>query len=126
MKYLKLLSKITLLVLLLSLTGCYYNEVVPESLPPVGNEVSFSLDIQPIFNANCVGCHNGTLNPNLTTGNSYTFLTVTDPTMVIPNNAAGSELYQRINGGGMPPSGSLSTTKINLVKTWINQGALNN
>lgn len=129
-KILKLTSKVAVLVLLLSLTGCYYNEVVDQTqLPPVNDEISYALDIQPIFNDNCVVCHDGTLDPDLTEGNSYTFLTVTDPDMVVAGDADGSELYQRMNGiggGVMPPSGALSAANINLVKTWINQGALNN
>ena len=115
------------LVLMISLTGCYYNEVEEEVIPP-NNDVSFANDIQPIFNTSCVSCHPSVADPDLTEGNSYTFLTVTDPDMVIPSDADGSELYQRLIGVGniMPPSGSLSNADISLVEVWINQGALNN
>jgi len=127
-KLTRIIGAISSLVLMLSLSGCYYNDVVEESIPPT-NDVSFANDIQPIFNQSCVACHNGTLDPDLREGKSYTFLTITDPEMVVPFDSDGSELYQRLNGIGgdiMPPSGSLSNADISLVRDWIDQGALNN
>jgi hypothetical protein len=130
-KILKLTSKVAVLVLLLSLTGCYYNEVVDQTqLPPINDEISFSLDIQPILNENCIACHDGTLDPNLTEGNAYTSLT-SIPGGIVPGDAAGSELVEMLehdpaNPNPMPPAGPISTTKINLIKAWIDQGALNN
>jgi hypothetical protein len=44
---------------------------------------------------------------------------------VIPGNAAGSTLYQEVNGGGMPLGGApLSAVQIQSIADWINQGAL--
>ncbi|MGV6845035.1 MAG: hypothetical protein ACWA42_02775 [Lutibacter sp.] len=127
----KHLSKVTLLILLLSLTGCYYNEVVDQSdLPPINTEVSFSQDIQPILNDNCVVCHDGTLDPNLTEGNSYTSLTGI-PGGIVAGDASSSELIDMLEhdpaaDNPMPPAGPIATSKIDLIKAWINQGALNN
>lgn len=127
-KITRILVVATMFILMLSLTNCYYDEVlVIEDTTPTA--ISFANDIQPIFNANCVSCHPSVSVPDLTEGNSYTFLTVTDPALVVPNDADGSELYQRIlgiGGGVMPPSGSLSKTDIKLIRDWINNGALNN
>lgn len=115
------------LILMLSLSSCYYDDIIEEVIPP-NTDISFANDIQPIFNANCVACHNGSLKPNLSEGNSYTSITVTNPEHIVPNDADGSVLYQRLIGIGnlMPPSGSLSNKNISLVKNWINQGAQNN
>lgn len=115
------------LILMLSLSGCYYDDIIEEVIPP-NTDIKFAADIQPIFNANCVGCHNGSLKPNLSEGNSYTSITVTNPEQIVPNDADGSVLYQRLIGIGnkMPPGGSLSNKDISLVKNWINQGAQNN
>lgn len=115
-------------ILILSLTSCYYDEVLEDITPTPNDDVSFAADIQPIFNQHCASCHNGGLDPDLREGTSYNFITVIDPNQVVPGDADGSELYQRLIGVGniMPPSGSLSNTDINLVKDWINQGALNN
>ncbi|RLD25983.1 MAG: hypothetical protein DRI75_12515 [Bacteroidetes bacterium] len=124
----KLISIAAVLILILSLTSCYYDEVPEEPIRPPNLDVSFANNIQPIFNTHCISCHNGTLNPDLREGNSYNFLTITDPDSVVPNDADGSELYQRLIGVGniMPPSGALSNNDVSLVRDWINQGALNN
>jgi len=121
----------TLLIIIgvgLTLDSCYYDKYQSVVNDPTAAAVSFATDIQPIFNANCIVCHPSVNNPDLTQGNSYIFLTVTDPGLVVPNNAVGSELYQRLTGIGgiMPPSGSLSNSKVALIKNWINQGAKNN
>lgn len=127
-KITRILGVTTMIILILSLTGCYYDELVERELPANTN-VSFATDIQPIFNNDCIACHNGTLDPDLREGFSYDFMTITDPGLIVPNDADGSELYQRlfgIGGGLMPPGGSLSDIDISLIEAWINQGALNN
>jgi len=122
------LGVLTSIILILSLTGCYYDEGLEDITPTPNDDVSFAADIQPIFNQYCASCHNGGLDPDLREGTSYNFITVTDPDQVVPGDAEGSELYQRLIGVGniMPPSGALSNTDIDLVRDWINQGALNN
>lgn len=124
------ISKVNVLILLLSLSSCYYDEeiVIPEEVLEPVEDVSFANEIQPIFNEFCVACHPTVAAPDLTEGNSFNAITITDPNLVIPNDADGSELYQRLIGIGdlMPPSGSLSDADINLVKSWIEQGAKNN
>jgi hypothetical protein len=122
----RILSSVIILAMMFSLTGCYYDEVVENST--INENVSFANDIQPLFNANCVACHPSLSDPDLTEGNSYNFIRVIDPALVVPGDANGSELYQRLTGVGniMPPSGSLSNADIKLVEDWINQGALNN
>ena len=128
-KILKLISKATVLVLLLSLTGCYYDDVLPEvELPPV-DDVSFAADIQPILTTNCAACHSGSLEPDLRAGNAYAALMGLPIGSIVPGDAEGSELFEMLNGGGdnpMPPDGPMSAAQINLFKSWINQGALNN
>ncbi|MFK5958824.1 MAG: hypothetical protein QM495_08135 [Lutibacter sp.] len=126
-KIIYITTKVAVFVMLLSLTSCYYNDVY-EYTPPVVTEVSFAIDIQPIFNENCIACHPAISIPDLTEGNSYNFLTVTDPDLVIPFDAEGSELYQRMisTTAPMPPSGKLSSKKTSLIKAWINDGAKDN
>lgn len=108
--------------------------------------VSFATHIQPIFNSNCItACHQ-------TGGTASTFLILTDDVayanlvnksstqttggglLVVPSDSANSVLYQRVSGVGldpteqtMPQNGSLlSSDKQTLIKTWIDEGALNN
>jgi hypothetical protein len=51
--------------------------------------------------------------------------------LVIPNDADNSILFKKVDGSGaygsnMPLSQSLSTTQIDAIKQWINEGAQNN
>ncbi|HCE54317.1 MAG TPA: hypothetical protein DER05_04605 [Lutibacter sp.] len=125
-KIFQIIYKSAVLLLLLSVTSCYYDEVLPEvELPPVPG-VSFTTDIQPIFTANCAGCHTASLAPDLRQGNAYA--AIVNGTFIVPNSIDNSVLYQRLIGNGnlMPPSGPLTAAKLNLVKSWIEQGAKNN
>ena len=123
----KLLLIVIGLVLPLTFSSCYYDELPPENIV-IPDVVSYSTDIQPIFNQSCIGCHNpGSVEPDLTNPNSYNIL-INDG-WVVPENANGSVLYKSLIGDGaplMPPNGALSDGKITLVQKWINQGALNN
>ncbi len=118
----------TLVVLssLLILAGCYYDEVIEEIIPE-DTIVSFSAEIQPIFNTNCTSCHPLIVAaPNLTEDNSY--YAVLTGNYIVSKDLNASILYQRLIGqpSVMPPSGPLPKNKIELVKKWIEQGALNN
>lgn len=109
---------------LLILSGCYYDEA-EEVLPPDG-AVSFAADIQPIFNNHCIACHPVLGPPDLTEGNAYE--AITNGVYIIPEDIGSSLLYQRLVGNPsiMPPSGSLPSSEIELLKAWIEQGALQN
>ena len=105
---------------------------------------SFALDIQPIFNVSCnnSSCH-GTSSSranaylDLRPGKSYGALVKVmgnqeSIVRVIPGDAAGSYLIIKLEGrqrvGSRMPKGAkaLSTTTIQNIKNWINQGAANN
>lgn len=103
--------------------------------------ISFTSNIQTIFDNNCTGCHHsGELLPSflpLTDDLSYSNLVnkastyTPGGTLVIPNNYTGSILYKRVSGTSigerMPKGGtSLDPTDIGYIKTWIDEGALDN
>ncbi len=100
------------------------------------NEVSFSNDIQPIFDNNCISCHPSSGNLDLTAGNSYNQLVNINASgytaiRVIPNEPENSVLYKKIDGSGtygsnMPLGGSLNANEVELIRLWIEQGAKNN
>jgi len=111
----------------LLLNSCYYDaypeyDVIDEI--PDTQIVSFKDDIQPII-AFCAGCHNGSLNPDLTEGNAYNSLV---SSFITANNADGSKLFDFMPGfGEHPDTGkTLSADELALLREWINQGALNN
>lgn len=93
--------------------------------------ISYSKEIQPIFNAYCISCHteqHAKLNLKsccsyeqlLETGFSASYIDTT----VIENG----NLYRHITGNLslMPPSGKLTQDLIDKIKNWIKQGAKNN
>lgn len=101
------------------MTSCYYDEIFEAELPE-GTVVEFSADILPIFVAsNCIQCHDGGQDPDLTAGNEYTSLV---PDYVNANDAATSSLYTKLSGG----HGNVDTASLLLIEEWINSGALNN
>jgi mono/diheme cytochrome c family protein len=95
--------------------------------------VSFTNDVQPIFNGTCTNCHGGSGGVSLTSyaalmnsvGNNY------GENVVVPGNADASGLVDKIepnpqHGNRMPTGGALSPVEIQTIRTWINEGALNN
>ena len=111
-------------------------------VPPV-TTISLSADIQPIFNASCVVCHQG--NPaaggmNLESGQAYGNIVNKKSSesalmRVTPGSPENSYLVRKLEGthtqaGGsgdrMPPGSSLPAAQIELVRRWISLGAPNN
>jgi hypothetical protein len=121
------------------------SEPTAPNTPPSGSTVSFSQQIQPIFNNNgCVGCHGGSGGLTLAPGQSYNNLVkvnaqagCTTKKRVLPGNPDESVLYIRISAtttstecgpnSRMPQGGPrLPQATIDLVRDWIAQGANNN
>jgi len=97
------------------------------------SQIDYNTQIQPIFNNNCISCHNNgggyaggldlsSYNNALAGGNSNN--------NIIPNDHLNSLLYQRItlpeeDQLSMPQFGSsLPESDITLISQWIDQGAL--
>ncbi|MGA1871213.1 MAG: PQQ-dependent sugar dehydrogenase [bacterium] len=117
------------------------NDVSP---PTTQTTVSFSDNVQPIFDNSCTQCHrSGGIADflSLMPGESYDALvnipatrTGTPPSgiRVIPFNSSDSILYQRISNQAlpdgentMPPTGQLlSPQEQGIIRLWIDEGAL--
>ena len=94
--------------------------------------VHYSTEIKSIFDSQCIGCHgsSGGLNlesysASMSGGNSGL--------VIISKNGAGSYLIKKlrgadtISGGQMPATGCcLDESDIQLIETWIDEGALDN
>ena len=99
--------------------------------PPPGSGVSFSAEVLPIFLNRCVMCHGGTQSLFL---DSYGGVLAgsTNGAVIAPGNPDGSRLVWKIRGtdpvGERMPFGGpyLSDAQIDLIVTWIAQGALDN
>ena len=98
-----------------------------------GGRIDYARDIQPIFEAHCVKCHN-----DKKTKGDYRMDTVqhvfaageTGATPVVPGKSDDSLLVKLIEGKGeyedliMPPKGDpLTFQQIALIRRWIDQGA---
>ena len=114
----KLVQLLILIIFSLSLNSCYYDSIyepIDDGSGGTTEPLTFTNDIEPIFGF-CSNCHNGTQNPDLRSGNAYNSLV---PTYVIANNAEASPLYLKLKGGHQ----NLPASRLELIKTWINQGA---
>jgi len=91
--------------------------------------VFFSIDILPLFQANCIHCHGGAGGLDLQSwqdlmagGNSGA--------VVIPGDAENSLIVRRLDGRRpptMPLDGPpLTTAEIDVIRTWIDEGAKDN
>jgi len=90
---------------------------------------SYSSDVQPVFNANCVSCHSGAA-PTGSYDLSGRTGALGNGSDTLPNviagNADSSLLYRRLSEGTMPPSGPLDLMDITTVRNWIDRGARDN
>ncbi|GAA3642563.1 c-type cytochrome [Flavivirga jejuensis] len=76
------------------------------------SNISFVSQIKPIIDNNCISCHGGNQPPNLS---SYSGI----------SNSANNVKTQVVSRR-MPQGGSLSSTEIELISCWVDNGALNN
>lgn len=115
----------------LLVSGCEDNKIQDE-LPVVKDSISFSLDIQPILDAQCAGCHNpANVMPDLRAGYSYESLMEGDEEGIIPGDPDESELTEMLewaeeSDNPMPPTTPLSPLNLALIRKWISEGAKNN
>jgi len=135
------MKRITIIIILI---GSFFNSCTKDSgpiVPALTTTVSFSADIQHIFDQNCTTCHNSAQqatngNLNLESGHAYQNLVNVaasgyDIKRVTPKDINNSLLYKKIDnsleyGANMPLGGSLNDADIQLIKAWIEEGALDN
>jgi len=127
-KIIKLISLSGAILLMLSVSGCYYDLELEENVP-IDFQVKFQNDIIPIFKTNCsvTGCHvSGSVSPDLSSDKAYNSLISNG--LINTNDPSSSELYLWVSGQKstpMPVGGVDNTIKATIL-AWIEQGALNN
>lgn len=109
-------------LMILILSGCANYEIPATECPEGAEDVSFSGDIQPIFNSNCISCHSGSQSPDLSDGWSHGEL-VDGGYVAEPEFACESILYQVFSGSH---DGRADTVQISQILGWIQQGAQDN
>jgi hypothetical protein len=83
--------------------------------------IYFQADLQPVFTANCIICHNASMIPDLRDGYSYNSLSTAG--LITPADST-CRLYVKINSGH--PSSSFPSVDRQMIFIWIKQGAKNN
>ncbi len=111
-----------LLAVTFLISACTYNIIEPSTPNVPIVDISFSTDLQPIFNANCVACHTSQ-KPVLVEGQSYNSLI--DGGYVDVNDPEASIIYVKTSGGH-PAGNALTPTEQAMLLKWIEEGAKNN
>ena len=122
-----------ILVIWTTVFSCTYEKAELKSDCVLPATVSFSQNIQPIFNVSCTiaGCHTGATragNLNLEASVAYSQLLASGTGYIDTLNPQNSLLYSKLTTDSdfMPQSGKLDNCKIKLVMEWIQQKAKNN
>jgi len=111
------------LMMLITWQSCEWEKMDPVDVSDLPETVSFSTHVQPIFDANCTKCHNGTTPPNLLPGDSY--IELTGGAYINTDAPEDSKLYKSIDlGGGMYQYASDMDRA--MILKWIEQGAEEN
>lgn len=124
---------LSILLILIFLAGCNKDKgpYIPVTIVSRIDSISFSLEIQPIFNFYCTACHNNT-HPklNLQTCCSYDQLWSSGFSAPYLDTVSpkSSLLYKHVSGqlSIMPPTGSIPTPEISSILKWIEQKARKN
>lgn len=125
--FVKLFGFAFVLAMITGLSSCTQYEILP---PDDVGEVTFSETIQPIFTANCAGCHNGTGHPlNLGEGSAFAALQAYTPEQggqtINTDNPEESVLYIMALDGAHGYFNLSGKEKAQILQ-WITDGAPNN
>ena len=90
-------------------------------------KVDFVRDVQPLFKQYCLGCHGPVQQMNGLRLDERGSAMKEGAHRVMPGSSETSLLYLRLVGSDyglqMPPTGPLGADQVQIIKTWIDQGA---
>ena len=93
------------------------------------SQVDYNSEIQSIFNSSCINCHGSTGGLSLTSYNNV-MNGGNSGDVVIQGNSSESLIILKLRDSHNPamPYGNccIESSLINLIATWIDEGALNN
>jgi hypothetical protein len=107
-----------MLALIMLFSACEKVVYPPLELP---ESVSYSLDVQPIFDSKCVDCHGGSRNPDLRSGHSHEALV--NGGYVNTADPASSKIMQKLYGSH---NSRATDIQKQLILQWITEGAKDN
>ena len=112
-------------MLLIGFVSCEYKTIVPDTGEPIDPEVpiSFSAEVEPIWTTQgCTGCHDGS--PfSLLSGDAYESLTTRG--LLDMDNATNSKILT-FPGTNSHSNYNYVGNQRDVIKVWIEQGALDN
>jgi hypothetical protein len=91
--------------------------------------VSFTKDVEPIFQSRCVNCHGGQQTQRGLDLTQYSSVMAgsTNGAVVVPGNPDSSTLIQMVVQGKMPKRGpQLLPGQVQILTDWVKAGAPNN
>ncbi len=97
--------------------------------PSAGSPITllgYQEDIQPIFQRNCIACHSAVVQQKNLQVTAYAPLMrgSSSGDVVIPGDSEASILWQQVDSGKMPLIGELKPEERELIRQWIDDGAL--
>lgn len=125
----RLISFLSIAIGLFLLVSCEYEfiEVPPPPPPPEpGDTTSFAEEVAPIFTDDgCIACHDGGSAFDLTPPNAYNSISTMN--LAVPFKPEDSKIYTYPHPQtGTHNSKYKSNDNVNIIYTWIMQGALDN
>lgn len=125
--FIKIIAKLTLVMLVL--IGCEYKFIAPDNGDPIDPEepISFSQQVEPIWTSQgCVACHPDQSGLDLRPGTAHGSL-MSHPRAIDMDNSSESSIltFKTLVPG---PHGSVDYVgnQSEIIKVWIDQGALDN
>jgi len=101
--------------------------ITPSLWAQTTHKIDFGRDVLPIFRQNCIGCHGPSQQMAGLRLDRRSSVLKQGTRRVVPGGLDNSLLYHRLIGNEfglqMPPTGPLRPEQINLIKTWIEEGA---
>lgn len=125
----KIIPVLALIIISVGLWSCQWHTIQPVDYTPDPNDsvvdtISYSAEIQPIFDSKCVSCHINR-DPRLSEATSYTSLM--DGGYINTTSPETSTLYSKLKDEQHPSAGgTFSAAELAVLLQWIQQGALNN
>lgn len=124
----KTLFILPIVLIIASLSSCSSNQAGATATTRTG-AVSYSQDVAPILVDRCEKCHGTSVQKGQLDLSSYNAIMAGGGSgeVISPGNADGSKLIQMVTSGKMPKQGAkLTPDQINILKDWMNAGALDN
>jgi len=102
------------------------NSDCPENTCDTTGTISYSAQVNPVLQANCVGCHNSSLSNGGVNLSSHDKVLTYAQTLRNGTPILSGAIKHQAGFVFMPPTFTLGSCNIGTIDKWIKQGAVNN